>query len=88
MRAALAEGGLISSVHFSLYVDDTPSPLHPVELILYADDTTIIASTASRRCSSATWNHTSTTFNCGWVNGESQLISLRAPPDGASSSPD
>jgi hypothetical protein len=31
------------SGHFSLYVNDMPSPLHHVELALYADDTAIIA---------------------------------------------
>ena len=43
MRARVAQGGLISSVLFSLCVKDMPSPLHLVELALYADDTGIIA---------------------------------------------
>jgi len=43
MRAAVAQGGLISSVLFSLYVNDMPSPSHHVELALYADDTDMIA---------------------------------------------
>jgi len=43
MRAGVAQGGLISPVLFSLYVNDKPSPSHHVELVLYADDTTIIA---------------------------------------------
>jgi hypothetical protein len=42
MRAGVAQGGLISPVLFSLYVD-MPSPSHHVELALYADDTAIIA---------------------------------------------
>ena len=42
MRAGVAQGGLISPVLFSLYVD-IPSPSHHVELALYADDTAIIA---------------------------------------------
>ena len=41
MRAGVAQGGLISPVHFSLYVD-MPSLSH-VELALYADDTAVIA---------------------------------------------
>jgi len=43
MRAGVDQGGLISSVLFSLYVNDIPPPSHLVELILYADDTAIIA---------------------------------------------
>jgi hypothetical protein len=43
MRAGVAQGGLISAVLFSLYVNDMPSPSHHLELALYADDTAIIA---------------------------------------------
>ena len=43
MRARMAQGGLISPVLFSLYVNDMPTPSHHVELALYADDTLIIA---------------------------------------------
>jgi len=43
MRARVAQGGLISPVLFSLYVNDIPPPSHHVELALYADDTAIIA---------------------------------------------
>jgi hypothetical protein len=43
MRAAVAQGGLISPVVFSLYVNDMPSSSHYFELALYADDTAIIA---------------------------------------------
>jgi len=43
MKAGLAQGGLISLVLFSLYVNDMPLPSHHVELALYADDTAIIA---------------------------------------------
>jgi hypothetical protein len=43
MRAGVAQDALISSVLFSLYVNDMPSPSHHVELTLYADDTAIIA---------------------------------------------
>jgi len=41
MWAGVAQGGLISPVLFSLYVD-MPSPLHHVDLALYAFDTAII----------------------------------------------
>jgi hypothetical protein len=43
MRAGVAQGGLISPVLFSLYVNDIPVPSRHVELALYADDTTVIA---------------------------------------------
>jgi len=43
MPAGVVQGGMISPVLFSLYVNDMPSPSHHVELALYADDTAIIA---------------------------------------------
>jgi hypothetical protein len=43
MKAGVAQGGLISPVLFSLYVNNMPSPSHHVELALYVDDTAIIA---------------------------------------------
>jgi hypothetical protein len=43
MRGGVAQGGLISPVLFSLYVNSVPSPSHHVELALYANDTAIIA---------------------------------------------
>jgi hypothetical protein len=43
MQAGMAQGGIISPVLFSLYVNDMPSPSHYVELALHADDTAIIA---------------------------------------------
>ena len=43
MQARVAQGGLISPVLFSLYVNDMLSPSHHIELALYADDTAIIA---------------------------------------------
>jgi hypothetical protein len=42
MRAGVAQGGLISPVLFSLYVN-IPSPSHHVDLALSADDTAVIA---------------------------------------------
>jgi len=39
----VAQGGLISPVLFSHYVNDMPPPLHHVELALYVDDTAFIA---------------------------------------------
>jgi hypothetical protein len=47
MRAGVAQGGNISPVLFSLYVNDMPSPSRHVELALCADDTAII--TTSRQ---------------------------------------
>jgi len=43
MKSGVAQGGLISPVLFSLYVNDMSSPSHHVELALYSDDTAIIA---------------------------------------------
>ena len=43
MRVGVAQGGIISPVLFSLYVNNMPSPSRHVELALYADDTAIIA---------------------------------------------
>jgi hypothetical protein len=43
MRAGVAQGGLISPVHFSLYVNDMPPHSYHVELALYAEDTAVIA---------------------------------------------
>jgi hypothetical protein len=43
MLAADAQGGLISPVPFSLYVNDMPTPYRHVELAVYANDTAIIA---------------------------------------------
>jgi hypothetical protein len=39
----VVQGGLITPVLFSVYVNDMPTPSHHVELALYADDTAIIA---------------------------------------------
>ena len=38
-----ADGGLLSPVLFSLYVNDMLIPFYHVDLALYADDTAIIA---------------------------------------------
>ena len=43
MRAEVAQGGIISPVLFSLYVNDMPSPSRHVDLALYAEDTAAIA---------------------------------------------
>jgi hypothetical protein len=47
MQAGVAQGGQISPVLFSLYVNDMPVPSRHVELALYADDTAIIATSRS-----------------------------------------
>jgi hypothetical protein len=43
IRAGLGQGGLVSPVLFSLYVNELPVSSHHVQLVLYADDTAIIA---------------------------------------------
>jgi hypothetical protein len=43
MRAGVAQGGLISHVLFSLYVNNMPFPSRHVELAVCADDTAVIA---------------------------------------------
>jgi hypothetical protein len=43
MRAGVAQGGLISPVLFSLYVNVMPPHSQQDELALYADDTPVIA---------------------------------------------
>ena len=47
MRAGLAQGGLISTVLFSMYVNDMPVPFRHVELALFTEDTAIIATSRS-----------------------------------------
>ena len=42
MRAGVTQGELISSVLFSLYVNDTLTPSHHVKLALCADDMAVI----------------------------------------------
>jgi len=65
LRAGLDQGGLISIVVFSLYVNDMPSPSYHVQVDLYADDTTIIATFRKPTLLSASWNHISMIFNGG-----------------------
>jgi hypothetical protein len=43
MRAGVAQGGLVSPVLFSLYVNDIPTPSRHVELAHYADDAALAA---------------------------------------------
>jgi hypothetical protein len=43
MRAGVAQGGIISPVLFSLYVNDMPIPSRRVDLFIYVDDTAVIA---------------------------------------------
>jgi hypothetical protein len=47
MRAGVAQGGTVSPVLFSLYVNDMPTPSRHVELALYADDTALVATSRS-----------------------------------------
>jgi hypothetical protein len=52
MRAGLPQGGIISPVLFSLYVNDTPSPSRHAELALCAEDMAIIAKVPSASAAS------------------------------------
>jgi hypothetical protein len=47
MRAGVAQGGVVSPVLFSLYVNDIPTPSRHVQLALYADDTALMATARS-----------------------------------------
>ena len=65
MRAVVAQGGLISPILFSLYVNDMHSPSHHVKLTLYVDDTAIIATSRKPMLLVSYLEPTSTTFNGG-----------------------
>jgi hypothetical protein len=43
MRASVAQGGLVSPVLFSLYMNDIPTPSRYVKLAQYEDDTALVA---------------------------------------------
>jgi hypothetical protein len=47
MQAGAVQGGLVSPVLFSLYVNDIPTPSRHVELAQYADDTALVATSRS-----------------------------------------
>jgi hypothetical protein len=47
MRAGVVQGGLVSPVLFSMYVNDIPTPSRHVELAQYADDTAVVATSRS-----------------------------------------
>ena len=49
MRAGVAQGGVISPVLFTLYVNDIPTPCRHVELAQYADDTALVATSGSTK---------------------------------------
>ena len=93
MRAGVAQGGLISPVLLRLYVNDTPSPSHHIELALYADDTAIIAT--SRKPTLLVSYLESYLDLQRWLsewriamNVSKNTAIIFCVPDGASSSPD
>jgi hypothetical protein len=47
MRAGVVQGGHVSPVLFSLYVNDITTPFRHVELAQYADDTALVATSRS-----------------------------------------
>ena len=94
MRAGVAQGGLISPILFSLYVNEMSTPSRHVELALYADDTAIIA-TSRKPTLLVSYLETYLSSLQRWltewriainVSKSSAIIFARA--DGASSCPD
>jgi hypothetical protein len=61
LRAGVGQDGIIIPVLFSLYVSGLPSPSHYVELVLYADDTALIATSIQPALLVNTWKHISAT---------------------------
>ena len=49
MRAGIAQGGVISPVLFTLYVNNIPTPYCHVELAQYADDMALVATSGSTK---------------------------------------
>jgi hypothetical protein len=47
MRACVVQGGVVSPVLFSRYVNYIPTPSRHVELAQYADDTDLVATSRS-----------------------------------------
>jgi hypothetical protein len=79
MRAGVAQGGLISPVLFSLYVNDMPPPSHHVELALYTDDTAIIATSRKPTLLVSYLESYLNELQGSCANGESPLMRLKAP---------
>jgi hypothetical protein len=82
MRSGVDKGGHVSSALFSLCVYNMPTPSHHVELALNADDTTLVARLANRRCSSVgsrlilAWLNTG--YGTGGLLSTSQVVPLRS----------
>jgi hypothetical protein len=47
MQSGVAQGGPVSPVLFSLYVNDMPTPFHHVKLALYAADMVLVATSCN-----------------------------------------
>jgi hypothetical protein len=69
MRAGVAQGGLVSPVLFSLYVNDIPTPSRHVELAQYADDTALEATSPSSSLLSVIWRPISVDWSAGYGTG-------------------
>jgi len=93
MRAGVAQGGLISPVHFSLYVNDMLSASHHVELALYPDEMAIIA-TSRKPTLLVSYLESNLNALQRWlsewgiaINVPKSTAIILHVPDGASSSP-
>jgi hypothetical protein len=79
MRAGVAQGGIVSPVLFSLYVNDIPTPSRHVQLAQYADALSY-PRPATCLFSSVIWRPTWVDWSSGFGTGGSLSTSQRARP--------
>jgi hypothetical protein len=66
MLSGVVQGGLVTPVPFSLYVNDMPTPSRHVEIAQHTDDPALVATPANHRCSSVTWRFISADLSTGY----------------------